>query len=49
MVDNNENNLYLPFEQRPGTDVTSKFIMNDKTVNNIIIHELLRNFVIFCA
>ncbi|KAI9468491.1 MAG: hypothetical protein EXX96DRAFT_624112 [Benjaminiella poitrasii] len=41
MVDNNENNLYSPFELRPGTDVTSKFIMNDKTVKNIIIHELL--------
>ncbi|KAI8637098.1 hypothetical protein BD408DRAFT_486451 [Parasitella parasitica] len=41
MVDNNENNLYLPFELRPDTDGTSKFIMNDKTVKNIIIHELL--------
>ncbi|KAG0862805.1 hypothetical protein G6F16_012265 [Rhizopus arrhizus] len=39
--DDDVNNLYLPFELRPGTDVTSKFIMNDKTVKNIIIHELL--------
>ena len=32
---------------RPGTDTTSKFIMNDETVKNIIINELLGNFVIF--
>jgi hypothetical protein len=48
-VDDDANDFYLPLELRPGTDITSKFIMNDKTVKNIIIHELLGNFVIFCA
>jgi hypothetical protein len=47
--DDDVNNLYLPLELRPGTDITSKLIMNDKTVKSIIIHELLGNFVIFCA
>ncbi|PHZ14146.1 uncharacterized protein RHIMIDRAFT_290877 [Rhizopus microsporus ATCC 52813] len=35
------NNLYLPFEMRPGTDLTSKLIPNNKTVINIIVHHLL--------
>ncbi|PHZ17102.1 uncharacterized protein RHIMIDRAFT_309933 [Rhizopus microsporus ATCC 52813] len=35
------NNLYLPFEMRPGTDLTSKLILNNKTVINIIVHHLL--------
>lgn len=46
MVDNDESNLYLPLKLRPYTDVTSKFIMKDKTVKNIIVvsgYALLKN------
>jgi hypothetical protein len=45
--DEDENNFYLPFEMRPGTDLTSKLVLNNKTVMNIIVHHLLGNCVFF--
>ncbi|ORE02746.1 hypothetical protein BCV72DRAFT_338489 [Rhizopus microsporus var. microsporus] len=41
IVNDSEDNLHLLFERRSGTDTTSKLVMNDKTVKNIIINELL--------
>ncbi|KAI9273664.1 hypothetical protein BY458DRAFT_489322 [Sporodiniella umbellata] len=32
---------YLPFERRCGTDLTTKVTLNNKTIINIIVHELL--------
>lgn len=48
-VDNDAYNLYLLLELRPGKDIINKFVMNDKAVKNIIIHESFGNFVIFSA
>lgn len=45
--DDDVNNFYLPLELRPGTDITSKLMMNDKAVKSIIIHELLGNLSSF--
>ncbi|KAG1277496.1 hypothetical protein G6F66_012278 [Rhizopus arrhizus] len=41
--DDDVNNLYLHLELRPGTDITSKLIMNDKTVSIFVGSNITNN------
>jgi hypothetical protein len=41
----NLNNWHLPFDARPGTDITTKLILSNKTVINTVVQNLLGRYV----